>query len=242
MAVSSSPFAQDSQPPATTNTGNNERRSTQQQQNSQQSNPVGIARNGQSSQQHNDQRQQNRATNKFMGATESMKNDVLEMGGGAGQFPKTIEALRLYASTQYSGTPEILCLFEDNPVAPVIIPPAPAPTPTGPEGTLTPFDEAFHTEAVKAYFKDTRALTGNMKAFFSIIFGQCDQQLKAHLESKPDFATNRRNGDCLWLLCEIRIVVSKFDNDHWVHDSLHPPRELEYYRIFLSVQGALNRP
>ena len=86
------------------------------------------------------------------------------MGGGAGQFPKTMEALRLYASIQYSATPEILSLFEDNPVAPIITQPAPAPTPTGPEGVLTPFDEAFHTEAVKAYFKDTRALTGNMKA------------------------------------------------------------------------------
>jgi len=73
-------------------------------------------------------------------------------------------------------------------------------------------------------------LSANLYSIFLVIHGQCDTLLKSYLEAASAFSTSRRSGNCLWLLSEIRSTVSKFNPEHWVHDSLHT-NLLRFYNL-----------
>ena len=105
---------------------------------------------------------------------------------------------------------------------------------------------------IKAYRTETRELDHDLSALFAVIFGQCNQALQATLLSQEAFSDREADGDCLWLLTEIRGAATRFDKTLYVHDALHELRArfyrehqgsrttVEYYRAFDALVKTMN--
>ena len=222
--------------------GNNQSGSGQQQQQQQRS-------GGLSSRRDNSGHNSNVGGSRFEGACTALKGHVFTMGGGPAQYPRVIEQLHIYSGSEYSDTPEITSFFNDPPVNPEIPHPGDGPRSTGPpdkEGhlTTTRFDVTVFETQVKKYCEKADKLRGNRCALFLVVYGQCDAVIKSHLQSRPSFTSHRSDGNCLWLLEQIRGIVSRFDDTTYVHDSVHVAfckfyglhqgnrTTVEYYRLF----------
>ena len=190
---------------------------------------------------------------KFEGATAELKGYVFEMHSAPTQYPRTLEQLQLYAGTHYTSSPEMASLFDDPPTKPSIATPPADPTSTHTDGqTITTFDQKLFETQVKAYHDRDHALRGHLRAFFLVVHGQCDTVLKSYLQGLADFKTKRLAGDCVWLLKEIRGLISKFDDTHYVHDAIHVTfckfyglhqsnkSTTDYYNAFRDAVNTLN--
>ena len=171
-------------------------------------------------------RRSNVNTSTFKGATGDLGSSVFEMNGPSAQYSKTVEQLQLYVARVYKETPEIDTIFDLPPTQPTIPKPGDSPTPTGPladgVATVTVFDNKFFEEQVKAHFKRVEALTANKRALYMVILGQCDQPLTSHIKGLADFADKKSNGDCIWLLNQVKRLTSRFgDANTYVHDAAH---------------------
>ena len=224
--------------------GNNQSTSRSGQQQQQRSGGPSSRRDN-----NNNSNSSNAGGSHFEGACTALKGHVFTMGGGPAQYPRVVEQLHIYSGTEYSDTPEITSFFNEPPVAPVIPHPGDAPRPTGPPDTggnptTTQFDVTVFETKVKKYCEKDDKLRGNRCALFLVIYGQCDPVIKSHLQSRSSFVNNRTNGDCLWLMEQIRGIVSRFDDTTYVHDSVHVAfckfyglhqghrTTVEYYRLF----------
>jgi hypothetical protein len=74
----------------------------------------------------------------------------------------------------------------------------------------TDFDRAIQQEEAKDYVKRARILKSNMSTVFSVIWGQCSDDMKTKLKSTPGFAEATKE-DCTWLLKKIKGISLKFD-------------------------------
>jgi hypothetical protein len=197
---------------------------------------------------NNNSRNQNGASNtgnngnnsnnkKFDGATKKLNGNVFEMEKGAAQFSKTTAALKLYAATELKESPQLSALFETTPTQPTIARPDPEPTPTGPNNstgkpTLTTLDKTDHELSIKEWREHRSKLNQNSRALFAVIYGQCDEPLRTRIESDSSYEDRLKDGDCLWLLSQIRTILSKFDSKT---KSKHESK-MESIRKFLNVQ------
>ena len=105
---------------------------------------------------------------------------------------------------------------------------------------------------MKAYCTEAHDLNRDLVAIFAVIVRQCNQALQATLMSQDGFSDRELDGDCLWLLSEIRSAATRFDKTLYIHDALHELcvrfyREhqgsrltVEYYRIFDALIKTLN--
>ena len=163
----------------------------------------------------------------FRGDTEKMKGFVFELPTRDSQMTDTLDMLKRYVRTTYTSAPAMGTLFLRVPVAPEIKRPAPKPVPTGePEkrggpATLTDFDTELFKEQVRSYGKKVEGLERDMISFFSVVFGQCGHTLRAELRSQEGFAQAELDGDCLWILAEIRGALTRFDKGSYVHEAIH---------------------
>ena len=74
----------------------------------------------------------------------------------------------------------------------------------------TNLDKAIQQEEAQDYVKRSRILKSNMSAIFSIIWGQCSDDMKNKLKSTPGYSTTSKE-DCVWLLKKIKGISLKFD-------------------------------
>jgi hypothetical protein len=151
----------------------------------------------------------------------SLVGTVFEMSAGATQFPQTLKRLQLYTATTYVGTPELTTLFNSPATAPVVALPGGQPTGTSIDGAVTPFNEKLFEEKVKGYFRKLEELKGNLHSLFLVILGQCDPILCLHIQGQQAYVASKSEGNCLWLLRQIRALTTKFDSQTYVHDANH---------------------
>lgn len=59
------------------------------------------------------------------------------------------------------------------------------------------------------------------KSFFTMAWGQCSHPMRAKLKSLADFDEKETEGDCEWLLKQIRGVCHNFEEQHCIFVSLH---------------------
>ena len=188
-------------------------------------------------------------TGGFRGDTTDMKGHVFEQPSKGNQYLETLTVLKRYTSVTYESGPAMMSLFTAKPTKPKIKPPGAEPTPTGKVGadgkaTRTTFDEEMFKLDVKAYRAEAHDLNRDLVALFAVIVGQCNQALQATLMSQDGFSDRELDGDCLWLLSEIRSAATRFDKTLYIHDALHDLRgrfyrehqgsrpTVEYYRTF----------
>ena len=193
---------------------------------------------------------------KFLGVTEKLHGYVFEMNGGVSQYPRMIEKLQLYAGINYKETPEIGSLFLENPTAPTVAHPGNNATATGMDdkgnAIVSAFDQKLFEEAVKDHFQQTKKLRANLRSLFLVIRGQCNKVLQSHLETLADYETSRDEGNCTWLLTEIRNLTSKFNAKTYAGDlaftalkgfyNLHQGNKptAEYYRLYSETTKLLD--
>ena len=163
-----------------------------------------------------------------------MKGYVFEQLAKGNQYLETLAVLKCYASVSYESGPAMMSLFSAKPAKPKIKLPGVEPTPTGQVGsdgkaTRTTFDEEMFKLAVKAYRTEAHDLNWDLVALFAVIVGQCNQTLQATLMSQDGFSDRELDGDCLWLLSEIRSAATHFDTTLYIHDTLHELR-IHFYR------------
>ena len=170
-----------------------------------------------------------------------MKGFVFELPTKDSQMTDTLDMLKRYVRTTYTSAPAMGTLFLRIPTAPAVKKPPAKPVPTGepdkPGGPneLTDFDKELFKEHVRSYGKKVEVLERDLIAFFfSVIFGQCGHTLRAELRSQAGFAEAELNGDCLWILAEIRGALTRFDKGSYVHEAIHDL----WARFYREHQGA----
>ena len=195
-------------------------------------------------------------SNGFRGDTAAMGGFVFESPTRGSQLTETMEMLKRFVQSTYPSGPTMVSLFLDTPKAPEVKKPGKAPKATGKDTNgdpeVTPFDELLFHEEVKAYRKEDKALTRDLVALFSVIIGQCNEALRAQLVSTTGYTDKEIDGDCLWLLTEVRSAMTRFDRRQYIHQALHELRArfyrehqgqrttVEYYHAFVSIVRTLD--
>jgi hypothetical protein len=71
-------------------------------------------------------------------------------------------------------------------------------------------DNAIQQEEARDYVKRSRILKSNVSTIFSIIWGQCSNDMKNKLRYMPGYSTTSKE-DCVWLLEKTKGISLKFD-------------------------------
>ena len=144
----------------------------------------------------------------FKGDTEDMNGNVFQCFSeqrDRRQYEKTVEALEGYVKKTLKYHEDIADLFDLDEMR---NPEIQKPKELGEKAT--DLDKAIQQEEAKDYVKRTRILKSNMSTIFSVIWGQCSEDMKTKLKSTPGFAEATKE-DCTWLLKKIKGISLKFD-------------------------------
>ena len=143
----------------------------------------------------------------FKGDTDDMNGNVFQCfleRRDRRQYEKTVEALEGYVKKTLKYHEDIADLFGPEMKNPEVE----KPKELGEKPTE--LDKAIQQEEAKAYVKRTRILTSNMSTIFSIVWGQCSEDMKTKLKSTPGYAETTKE-DVVWLLKKIKGISLKFD-------------------------------
>ena len=122
------------------------------------------------------------------------------------QFTETIEALRVYSSTEYKNDIESLTiLFAELKTPGVVKPDDPEETITvNDDGTTTTtiskFEEMTYTERIKQWIRDDKSLKTTIRSLHNIVWGQCSRLIKNQLMMEKNFNDIEKDGDVTELL------------------------------------------
>ena len=56
----------------------------------------------------------------------------------------------------------------------------------------------------------------NLKATFTVIWGQCSESMRAKVKSLPEYTEKENESDCVWLLKSIRGIMLRFEGQRYV--------------------------
>jgi hypothetical protein len=124
------------------------------------------------------------------------------------QFGKTTEALGRWINMNTKNSGDLMALYTDlrDPTTAI----------TRPENLDAadaddPIEQLLWKETVKDYITRRRSLVDNLRAVYSVIWGQCSPTMKAKLMSLTNYEAQSRACDCVWLLQQIKAVMYKFE-------------------------------
>ena len=145
----------------------------------------------------------------FVGHSDEMKGHVFQCFDEQTdrlQFDKTVKALAAYAKHNLRYHTDIGCLFNTPMRVPTIALPVEPATDSG------ELMRMIFVEEVKEYVKRNTALTANVSAMFSVIWGQCSDNMKAEIKALSGYADAADRDDCFWLLANIQAITLQFDD------------------------------
>ena len=116
----------------------------------------------------------------------------------------TLLATEVYVASNFPDTSKTMSpLFQPDPRNPSLSPP---PEPTG--------DDADNNLKVTVYMKrlerhldEEKLLANNLHRLFTIIWGQCSLGIQAKLKAKVEFLIKKEDGDCAWLINEVKQLM-----------------------------------
>jgi hypothetical protein len=164
------------------------------------------------------QSQQTQRTHKprsnFKGNTPDMNGHVFECydeSGDRTQFSKTLEALKQYAAKHCDRPNDLKPMFEENMTLPTILEPDDLPD------DATKKEEFLWQSAMKSYSAHKDDLDSNLNSLYSVIWGQCSENMKTKIRSIAEYTEETKQDNCVWLLSQIKNVVHQFDRkkDLW---------------------------
>jgi len=118
---------------------------------------------------------------KFKGETADMDANVFQLqeeSQDPTQYKKTKDALERYACKTY--TSDTGTLFEKEMLLPTIV------KPMKPVSVADEVDIEVYVQEKKYFSKELRTLSKELRAFFSVIYGQCSQNVRTKLQCFED--------------------------------------------------------
>ena len=124
------------------------------------------------------------------------------------QYAKTLQALNAYSRKTMEGAADLASLFDDTPTEPVLAEP----------GDMTAVDltsevkKLIFQEKVKRYVQRLEYLESNIATLYSVIWGQCSDDMKARVKNHEKYKESTKENNCVWLLGQIKAVTLQFDS------------------------------
>jgi len=139
---------------------------------------------------------------------------VFHESNNRNQFARTIEALGEYFAKNMKYAGDIMSLTRDL-KNPEVVEPASIPS------TETDQNKVFTWEKeMTDYITRKNVLESNLKAGYTIMWGQCSEALRMKVKSSSDYTAKSRDCDCKWLIKTIRGVMLRFDGQRKIHRSI----------------------
>ena len=117
-------------------------------------------------------------------------------------------------------------LFEDKPTNPIIVEPDP---PTGPNRTDHILVQVYLDERKRALNR-ADDLRNSKFAFFEVLYGQCFPGVQSKLKGFYDLDNRREDGDCAWLLTQVRQIALDFSQAAHPISAVHNAK-VELFRL-----------
>jgi hypothetical protein len=150
----------------------------------------------------------------FKGNTTDMNGHVFQVHSerpDPQQFDKTVEALGEYAAKNIKHFGDLIPFFK-NLERPKL---TPIGDPTAAEEASKSLKRDWENRCDRNFKRDT-AIDDNLKALYSIAWGQCSEAMKAKLQSHDDFTSMDLQADSVWLLKEIRAITFQFEAQRYI--------------------------
>ena len=153
---------------------------------------------------------------KFQGATADF-GAVFVLGdetteGKPSSFEKAIVATELYVAATYASSTKVLgSLFDDEASLRTLAPP---PEPVG-EDAENELCRIMYMEKYKRYLTKSEQLNNTLHSLFTIIWGQCSPGIQSRIRSSIQYLIKKEEGECAWLIEEIRKVMFNFNNGRY---------------------------
>ena len=113
----------------------------------------------------------------------------------------------MYVAATYASSAKVLgSLFDDEPNLPTLAPP---PEPVG-EDAENELRRVMYMGRYKRYLTKAEQLTNTLHSLFTIIWGQCSPGIQSRIRISIQFLIKKEEGDCAWLIEEIRKVMFNF--------------------------------
>jgi len=153
----------------------------------------------------------------FKGHTTEVGGHVFQVfheNSNPNQFARTVKALGEYfvKNMKYAG--DILPLTHDLKGL-VVAKPADIPANEKVHSVIFEWEKDYAD-----YITCRNILASNLKAAYTIIWGQCSETMWAKVKLSTEYTAKSATCDCEWLLKTIRGVTLKFDGQHKIHCSI----------------------
>lgn len=176
------------------------------------------------------------------------------------QFFLTLEMAKEVMAKEYKNAEDLMSLFADPMVDPVITNPArpvrPAVANMAADAAAVALEEhadsrARYNSLMVATDRRRERLTSNKSALWALLWGQCSDGLRAKVRAAENFSTEESNFNVFWLIQNIKRVMNKFDGGKHVFTALIKARKAvynckqgsmtdeDYLRTFTTVKDVL---
>jgi hypothetical protein len=126
------------------------------------------------------------------------------------QYAKTVEALDAFVKKNLTYSADLAPLFATKQGAPTVALPVKIAALAGKLASRMIFQEE-----VKEYVKRTRALQSKIAAIYTVIWGQCSEDMQARVKTNKAYEPKSVANDCAaWLLDSIRSVMSLLEAEY----------------------------
>jgi hypothetical protein len=169
----------------------------------------------------------NPSSNKFKGANEDLAGHIFDYGGQGHRdtFTKTMKAIINYVGQKYDNPRDIQDALESLKIPVIGLPIAPEGYD---DGTATKTETLLFEKKLQRHILSEETLNDNLAKAFSLVIGQCTENLKAKLESLTQWQTLKTNKNVISLLEEVKIIVFKFEEQSYSMHSLFKANEAVY--------------
>ena len=114
----------------------------------------------------------------------------------------------------------------------------PSKPPHDKEGIVDEVDQAIYKEEVKSYVIDKKLLKSSMQKAYSVIYGQCSDDVRAKIEAMSNHIALSEAGDPIGLLKNIKTVMTNVQTTKYLPHAVY-----DYKRsLFLYKQGDATVP
>ena len=155
---------------------------------------------------------------------------VFHESNNRNQFARTIEALGEYFAKNMKYAGDIMPLARDLKTPEVVEPSAIAKAETDRQIVFK------WEKEMTDYITRKNVLESNLKAAYTIMWGQCSEALRMKVKSSSDYATKSSDCDCEWLIKTVRGVMLRFDWQRKIHRSISDAHDA--YHAYRPAQDA----
>lgn len=152
---------------------------------------------------------------KFDGCCEDLKGFVFDIRAGqADQYVKSVREIGLYMGRTYTNGADVKMAIETL-TQPVF------DRPDDPPEDATQTETQIWKEEVKDFYQKRKSFQSNVKALYSLVWGQCSKGMQAKVEAQPGYNNVNANKDGIELLHLIKTVAFNYQSQKYLPHAVH---------------------